>query len=340
MTSVAMQLLGALLSVILMLVVGILTLGVQRKFGSKWLWVVWLAPAFIVTGLLLTQLDYNVHPMTSRPVLSAAMSWFVLVSLFSGATVWHTLVWFGPRSPSAASNGISDRPLAGPAAWRDAHGLPGILGRYEKLLATYETSLNAAPIHPYPSLPRVFLRVLRGFSPSATRQSMQRVRQMGQLPNALARQLTGAEDVLAELETLTTAQFSAIEECHRINVRRLRLGLIYELLRQSRLPLFVSGLITLVLAAEKAGVLKLSDLWPLIGGITMMGADIPSMFFRGVIGGLSIFLFLLICEITYSVPRRQRLQAFEDILTIAKTYRKVQGEMTKPSVEQSLAATG
>jgi hypothetical protein len=44
-------------------------------------------------------------------------------------------------------------------------------------------------------------------------------------PNPLIR-APEAEDVLAELDTLTTAQLSAIEECHRMNVRRLRQGSI------------------------------------------------------------------------------------------------------------------
>jgi hypothetical protein len=224
MTSVAMGLLAFVTVGFCAFIVGTLAVIVQRKFGSNWLWVAWLAPAIVYTGFLLTQVDYNVHSISSRLVLSFAASQFVFGSLFSGVVVWHTAVWFGPRPPSAASNGMSDLPLTVSAGkLEDEHGLAGILGRYQKLLVTYATALARMPptLNPYPSVLRAFLSAFRGFSPSSMRRARERVRQMGQVPNILAIDLTGAEDVLAELETLTTAQLSAIEECHRMNVRRL-----------------------------------------------------------------------------------------------------------------------
>jgi hypothetical protein len=123
--------------------------------------------------------------------------------------------------------------------------------RYQKLLAIYAKVLDADPINnPYPSLLRAFLKGLRGFLPSSMRQSRERARQMGQVPNILAVDLIGAEAVLEELETLTTAQLSAIEECHRINVRRLRQRSIFGWGGQQA-SFVIGGLSGLVLTAGK-----------------------------------------------------------------------------------------
>ncbi len=324
MTSAAIKVLALVAAIIFMAVVGIVTAIVQRKFGSKWLWVVWLAPAVMHTGFLLTRIDYNAYSVISGPVLWFAASQFVFTSIFTGMAVWNTAVWFGPRSPSAASNGMSDLPLPVPAGkLEDEHGLTGILGRYQRLLTTYTTALDAASIHPYPSLPRVFLGAFRAFSPSSVRQDLERGRQMGQVPNILALDLTGAKDVLAELETLTIAQLSAIEECHRTNVRRLRQRLIFERIRGNWVTL-IGVISSLVLAAEHVGVLKLKDidLWHLMSGIIVMGADIRAAIFQGIICALAIMLIAFVSDGIRSLPILQRLRAFEDILTIAKAYRK------------------
>jgi hypothetical protein len=148
--------------------------------------------------------------------------------------------------------------------------------------------------------------------------------------------LIGTEPVLAELEMLTPAQFLAIEECHRVNVRRLRQRVID---RSWPVPLFtvITGIAgVLAYLIQNAGrvrevvgiewgdllspVLEIRALiwpfltlhWPLIIGL--VGA--------GVIG-------LIIGHIT-SPPILPRLEAFGDILTIAKAYRKGAGETTKP----------
>ena len=69
---------------------------------------------------------------------------------------------------------------------------------------------------------------------------------MGLVPNILARARIGAEVLRAELETLTIAQLSAIEECHRINVRRLRHCSIVRLV-----PALISGLSGLVVIGRR-----------------------------------------------------------------------------------------
>jgi hypothetical protein len=163
------------------------------------------------------------------------------------------------------------------------------------------------------------------------------VRQMGQVPNILALDLTGAEDVLAELETLTPAQLSAIEACHHTNVRRLRQRSILGWRWQSKLAGLIGVIGSLVLAAEHVGILKFKDidLWPLISGITVMGLDMPSIIGRSVITFFVIVLMLFIVNGIRFLPILQRLQAFEDILTITKAYRKGQAETSKATAQKA-----
>jgi hypothetical protein len=261
------------------MVVGLVALRVQRTWGSKRLWVMWLAPAVMYTSFLLTQIDYTDHTLLSRLVLQFALANFGLVSILSGIVVWHTVVWFGPRLLATTANGRPAGPL------EDVRGLMGILGRYEKLL-------------------------------------------MGQVPNILALDLTGAEAVLAELETLTPAQLSAIEACHHMNVRRLRQRSILGWGWRSKLAGLIGVIGSLVLAAEHVGVLKFKDidLWLFISGITLMGLDMSSILARSIITGVVCVVMLFIANGIYFLPILRRLQAFEDILTITKAYRKGQAE--------------
>jgi hypothetical protein len=338
-TSAAIRVLAPIVVGIVIVVVGIVAVIVQRKFGSKWLWVVWLAPAVIYTGFLLTQVDYNVHSIISRPIFSFATANFVLMSALSGMVVWHTSVWFGPRPPSVGSDGMSGPPLRVPAGHvENVHGLTSILRRYYALLATYTTALEeAGRFNPYPSVWHAFLEAFRGFLPSAIRQNRERVRQISQVPNVLGMDFIGAENILVELETLTIAQLSAIEECHRINVRRLRQRSIFGW--KSQLAVLITAVTGVVLAAERVGILKLKDidLWPLMSGITMMGTDMPSSIFRAVIFVFVLVLMRFISDGIRYLPLLQRLRAFEDILTIAKAYRKERAERIELKAQKGSA---
>lgn len=81
---------------------------------------------------------------------------------------------------------------------------------------------------------------------------------------------------------------------------------------------------------EKIWGVKFSDIEPLISRVTLTGTDLPSLIIRGVIiCGASVTCFVVAHYATFS-PILRRLQAFEDILTIAKAYRKEPGETTKP----------
>jgi hypothetical protein len=192
-------------------------------------------------------------------------------------------------------------------------------------------------LHPSPSTLPAFRRALQGGLPSAVRWAKERWREMGQVPSILAVDLIGTEGLLAELETLTPAQFAAMEACHRINVRRLRQRSIVGWNWRSLLAGLVGAIVGLVSAAEYVGILKLKDidLWSLTGGVTMWGMDTLSVIARMVIAGFIFVLLQLIVNGMRFFPFLQRLRAFEDILTIAKAYRKGQAETPKDTTQKA-----
>jgi hypothetical protein len=214
---------------------------------------------------------------------------------------------------------------------KDTYGLAGILARYHELLETFTTSqdkaLGPTPFNPYLSLPRAFLRDFRTYRPSFLRQARISSRQFDQVPNALQRNLAGADLVLAELEGLTTAQFAAIEECHRANAKGLRRRSI---LGRGKMAVLISVAVTaigyVVSAVEKVAGIKPGDLWPHIKNIDLTAAALPSnITFWGVFFLVMIAMGVIINLITFA-PKIRRAEAFEDVLTIAKAYRKGESE--------------
>jgi hypothetical protein len=319
---------------------------VQRKFGSKRVLYVWLASAVIFTGYILTK-GYILSPLSTRETLFMAMHLFIplfliFIMLF-GMLVW-TVIQIVPPPKHLSSTKINYFPYTLPIGkLEDTYGLAGILRRYHELLATFLTDLDTALastlFNPYQSMYRDFLRSLQMYFPSYLRQARADSRQFKQVPNALMKDLAGADVVLAELETLTAAQLSAIEECHRVNVRRLRQRSIFRWSWPGGIAILGSALVSLGAAAEKVGGVKPSDFWPLIKGINLMGTDPQSFIILMAMSCLGIVALFFITNFIFFLPILRRVHAFEDILTIAKAYRKGLGETTKPSAEPSLTVT-
>jgi hypothetical protein len=138
--------------------------------------------------------------------------------------------------------------------------------------------------------------------------------------------------VLAELEMLTPGQLAAIEECHRVNIRRLKKRSV--LSWKGGLVVVFPVIGYLAAAVEKIVGVKPDDLWPLITKAVLTGATFGSNFFTLLYGLAMFFIFLLINIRTFQ-PALNRAYAFEDLLTIAKAYRKGLGDPTKPSTEPS-----
>jgi len=326
---------------IALIIVAIAATMAQRKWGSKALLWVWIASAVTITGATLSWVFYkhglpSAQELCQHPFAFALLSasLFMGVAFASGGVIWGVAA-FGPHPPQDSSTEIDYFPFDMPTGkLEDTYGLAGILARYHELLATFTTSLDTAlastPFNPYLFPPRAFLRGFRMYLPSFIRQARVSSRQFDRVPNALARDLAGAATVLAELETLTAAQLSAIEECHRVNVRRLR-----------QRTILTWGKITVVCAAsgtaigyivgavEKVAGVKPDDLWPLISDINLTGANLQSNITRGVIYALVMVLFFFVINIMTFLPILRRVQAFEDILTIAKAYCKAESGTTK-----------
>lgn len=330
---------GVLIALVIVVIAATL---IQRKWGSKALLWVWIASAVLITGATLSWIFYK-HGLPSAQELRQHLVTFAFlvtylfvgVAVASGGVIWWVAV-LGPRPPQDASAEANYFPFELPTeTLEDTYGLVGILGQYHKLLATFGTSLDAAlastPLNPYLSLPRAFLRGFRMYHPSAVRQARVSRSQFGRVPNALARDLAGAATVLAELETLTAAQLSAIEECHQVNVRRLgRRTILGWPWGKIAVGCAACGTVITsgVAAAEQVAGVKPSDLWPLIKGAILTGATLQSNLIIVLYGLVMVLMFFIINIWTFR-PALRRMQAFEDILTIAKAYRKGESEQIK-----------
>jgi hypothetical protein len=274
---------GFIMALIALVIVAIVATIVQRKWGSKGLLWVWIASAVIMTGVILFWSFYK-HgfplPSTRQELFTVAIVsafLFMMVTLVSGMVVWIVAV-VGPRSQQMSSAEGNYFPFNLPMGkLEDTYGLAGILRRYQELLATFATALDTALAtashNPYQPLLRDFCRSFRTYLPSYLRQARADSRQFNRASNALMRDLAIADVVLAELDALAAAQLSAIEECHRVNVRRLRQRSIFRWSWPTGMAVLVSALASLEAAAEEMGGVKPSDLWPLLKGINLTGVN-------------------------------------------------------------------
>jgi hypothetical protein len=344
-----------ILVILAFVLVAIVAARVRRKWGSRSLLWVWIASAFIITGTILFWIFYQL----GFPLPSTRQEFFAIVidiasvlmatAVTSGIAVCFSAI-FGPPT-QASSSEINYFPFNLPMGkLEDTYGLTGILRKYQELLSTFLIALDSAlgltPFNPYLRQPRAFLRGFRSYLPSFVRQARVSSHQFDRAPNALMRDLAGADGVLAELETLTPAQLSAIEECHRVNTRRLRQRSILRRDWWGKIAVVCTAAVPaisyLAIVVEKVAGKKPDDLWPVISGITFTMADLQLRIILGVISILVIlvlFLMSIAISIMTFLPALRRVQAFEDILTIAKAYRKGASEAIKPPAELSLTVT-
>jgi hypothetical protein len=342
------QIPGLIMALIPLVLVAIVAAIVQRKWGSRRLLWVWIASAVIVTGAILFWSFYQ-HgfplPSTRQELFIVAIvsAFIFMAAAFASAlAVWFAAA-FGPRPPQDSSTEVNYFPFNMPLGkLEETDGLAGILRRYQELLAIFATALDSAldstPFHPYLPLWRALPRIFRPYLPSFTRQARVSSAQFDRAPNALMRDLAGADVVLAELETLTAAQLSAIEECHRVNVKRLRQRSLLRWNWRSGVAVLVAAIGSLAVAAEKVAGVKPSDLWPLMSGMTLTGITLQSNIVI-LLYGLVLLMMVVTINIMTFRPVLRRVQAFEDILTIAKAYGKGDRETTKPPAELSLTVT-
>jgi hypothetical protein len=342
------QIPGLIMALSVYVLVAIVATIAQRTWGSKSLFWVWIASAVTITGAILFWSFYQ-HgfplPSTRQQLFALAIVsvfLFMVAAFASALAIWFAAV-FGPRPPQDSSTEVNYFPFNMPLGkLEETDGLAGILRRYQELLAIFATALDSAldstPFHPYLPLWRALPRIFRSYLPGFTRQARASSRQFEQAPNALMRDLAGADVVLAELETLTPAQLSAIEECHRVNVKRLGQRSFLSWNWRSGVAVSVAAIGSLAIAAEKVAGVKPSDLWALMSGITLTGITLQSNILILLYGSVMLMLGVILNIMTFR-PALRRVQAFEDILTIAKAYRKGSSEAIKPPAELSLTVT-
>jgi hypothetical protein len=340
------QIPGSISVPVTLVMVAIVAAFAQRTWGLKGLLWVWLGSTVSIVGVHVFWMvsNYGLPPLPQALLVVAIVVALevIMVTLASGAVILCVASFVSPPK-HASSPEVNYFPFNLPMGkLEDTDGLAGILRKYHELLSTFATALDSAlgltPFNPYLRQPRAFFRGFRSHLPSYIRQARVSSRQFDLVPNALMRDLASADAVLVELEALTPAQLSAIEECHRVNTRRVRrrsltIGPIIEWSEKSKLLAVV-----VVAVLGSLGVGKVDDLWPLMRGITFTWA-IPqsNIIIYGVVMFLMFLIFLLMNLMTFR-PVLRRLQAFEDILTIAKAYRKGLSETTKPSAGASLTA--
>lgn len=273
-----------------LIIVFIVAMLAQRKWGSKVLWWVWITSAVVITGVIMAWAFYKHGPYSAQVLYQHLFVVVFLVTyLFSGilfasgGVIWWVAV-LGPRPPQDSLTEINYFPFDLPAGkLEDTYGLPGILRKYHELLATFTTTLDTAfastPFNPYEPMFRRLRRIFHPFFPSFLRQIRVSNRQFHRIPNVLMMDLAGADVVLAEFETLSAAQLSAIEECHRVNVRRLRKRTIMEW-PWGKIAIVAAACGTMISygvnAVEKVAGVKPSDLWAFISRVTFTWADLQS----------------------------------------------------------------
>jgi hypothetical protein len=349
------QIFRAVGPVISLVIVAITATMAQRKWGSKVLIWVWIGSAVTITGVIMFWAFYKYGPPNILQELFQHLSIvaFMTAYLFSGvAFASGAVIWIvaasGPLPLKAALEEENYFPFNLPTEkLEDTHGLAGILRRYNELLTRFLTDLDAAltsaPFNPYLSPPRIFVKGFRMYIPSHMRRVAISSNRFKQVPNALASDLAGAATVLAELEMLTTAQLSAVEECHRVNARRVRertiLGWSWKKVAAA-LTLCSSAVALGWNMVEKIWEVKPSNLRGLVNSETFInwdiltGTDLLSATIRGVIFCGAMFAFFIAVQFVTFSPILRRLQAFEDILTIANAYYKGDSGMGKPRPSQ------
>jgi hypothetical protein len=173
---------------------------VRLYVGWKWLVVVWLAGAGMLTGAFCISIYLAGVSLNNADVLRLVAFFFVFFVLISGGLVFLTniLVWFAavfrPVPQQTSADEMNDYAALGPAEkLEDAHDLSGVLRLYEDLLATHAKALDTVRFHPY----QAFLPDLRNsWDPHYSRQARAFIRHLRRVPNVLPRDLIGAEVVL------------------------------------------------------------------------------------------------------------------------------------------------
>jgi hypothetical protein len=199
---------------IFVVVVAAVTFFVRRKVGWGWLIVVWLGLSVLATAPYIVWV-YRVSPLsldeTHMYAWKVACLVFTLFLMLSGMVVWLVALIVPPRT--APDDVPSTGPPGGP---EDTHELLGIPRRYQALLAAHREARQRAVVRPW------YRAMFRVYVPSYVRQDFNSTREFWRTPDVFMRAFVAAAPVLTALSEMPTAQLSALEAYHRVNLRRVR----------------------------------------------------------------------------------------------------------------------
>jgi hypothetical protein len=297
----------SLLPLVFLVVVAIVAYVVRRYAGWWWLIVVWLGLNMLQTGLFVIW-AYRVSPLSPEETRAFAL-WGVGILLpaglaLSGMVAWLVAFFVPPRTApeEAPREGPPGRP-------EDTHELQGLPRRYQALLVAHREALRAVR-RPW------YRGMFRTYVPSYAWQDFSEGLRVSRVPDVFGRDFAAAASVLTELGELPTAQLSALEAYHRINLRRVRRRFI---------PArgIVGALIpALVLASRVSSVRLDPQQWPVVQTSILAFATDPQ--YRSFLGLLvGIVLGLIAGNIVVGWMQR-RLDAFGELLTVALARRRLE----------------
>jgi hypothetical protein len=300
-------------SLIFAIVVAVGAAVVRRKCARKGLLAFWLGSTAGVTAVYVILNGYEILIYAPMVVLI-----FFLVCLCTyGLLIWLVaIVVPSPNGPDYFP------PMAPSGEIEDTHELLSIPRRYQELFAAHREARKRAGV--------------RIFSPRYVRQDAWdffSTLLSWRAPDMFMRDFRAAAPVLVELGVMPTAQLSAVEAYHRLNVRYVKrriipLGLIAVSLLPTILAVF-RALPSVIEAMEKKGV-SVNLQWDTLWASALAFGTQP--LYQWIIALISGGLLGLIAANVMVWRYRRRLEAFGDILTVALAQRHRES-MTTQSLE-------
>jgi hypothetical protein len=298
-------------------VVAIVTYVVRRKLGWEWLTVVAFLGLSVLATVPYVVWAYRVSPLSPHEARTAAVSvaWifgfvFLVISIM---VAWVVAFFVPPRSAP------EDAPFtAPPGALEDAHELLGLPGRYQALFTAYREARQQVVRPPW------YRAMLTPYVPSYVRQDLGSALRFLLIPDSFGRDFLAAASVLTALGEMPTAQLSALEAYHRVNVKYVRRGLIPVRVIFGALPV-VLGVAFKVLLSVTTHIAEWDNVWAWIRDEV---AQPQRWGFIVVPGGLGIVLGLIAGSITvwWAI---HHLEAFGDILSVALAHRRQESGTTQ-----------
>jgi hypothetical protein len=279
---------------------------VRRRYRWKWLVVFWLASAAPPTAFYVIWF-WSMTPLSRDEALIKALTlagFFFLIFLpVSGMLIWLVAVLVRPPGEPAV---VPSEEIEAP------HELLQIPRRYQALLTAYLKARQQA-IGP------VFWR---GYVPGYVRQDFVSFVRLLRVHDVFRREFRLAAPLLAQLRELPTAELSALDAYHRMNLKYVRRRL---------LPLkSIGGFLSLLVVLSRALPSGLTTLEKWGMTVNLQGealwASILAFGIQPWIWDLMIILGGPILGIIAAdvIARRmqRRLAPFGDILTVALAYRQ------------------